>query len=214
MRGRVPLLPLVIVAAFLLFGVKVGQLWQGIAPFVAATPALAQAAPPAEGESEEGASEEGSEEGQEGEAEAAPRPAPVSEAEFQILENLGARREALDARERQLVVQEAVLKAAEARIDEKIAALKQIEATIQALLKRHDEEEEKKLRSLVKIYEKMKPKQAAVIFNKLEMHILLDIAERMREAIMAPILAQMDSDRAKALSTQLYQRRKLPVSGG
>lgn len=195
MRGRVPLLPLVIVAAFLLFGVKVGQLWQGIAPFVAATPALAQAAPPAEGESEEGASEEGSEEGQEGEAEAAAG-------------------EALDARERQLVVQEAVLKAAEARIDEKIAALKQIEATIQALLKRHDEEEEKKLRSLVKIYEKMKPKQAAVIFNKLEMHILLDIAERMREAIMAPILAQMDSDRAKALSTQLYQRRKLPVSGG
>ena len=50
---RAPILPLLIVAALLLFGVKVGDVWQGVTPLVAASPAQAQALSPGDGEAGE-----------------------------------------------------------------------------------------------------------------------------------------------------------------
>ncbi|MFT5488856.1 MAG: flagellar motility protein MotE (MotC chaperone), partial [Alphaproteobacteria bacterium] len=81
---------------------------------------------------------------------------------------------------------------------------------IQGLLKKHDKEQEAKLRSLVKIYESMKPKSAARIFEKLEMDILLDVVERMREAKTSLIFAAMDPATAKAVTSRLAERRELP----
>ena len=103
--------------------------------------------------------------------------------------------------------------AAELQIEEKISELKKIEATIRDLLKKHDEEQEAKLRRIVKVYENMKPKQAAPIFNELNIELLLDVAERMREAKIAPILALMKTAKAREVSTLLAQRRQLPHSG-
>jgi flagellar motility protein MotE (MotC chaperone) len=61
----------------------------------------------------------------------------------------------------------------------------------------------------VKIYETMKPKDAAPIFEQLEMAILLDVIERMKEAKVAPIIAAMDPQKAKSLTTDLVKRRRL-----
>jgi len=66
------------------------------------------------------------------------------------------------------------------------------------------------MESLVKIYEKMKPKDAARIFNNLEMDILIDVASNIKESKMAPILASMSSDRANKLTVELATRRQLP----
>ena len=55
-------------------------------------------------------------------------------------------------------MRENLLKAAEGRVEEKIAELKKIEATIRGLLKQHDDQQEEKLRRIVKVYEAMKPK--------------------------------------------------------
>ena len=60
----------------------------------------------------------------------------------------------------------------------------------------------------------MKPKDAARIFTELDMEILLDVAERMREVKMAPILAAMAAVRAKQVTVRLALRRKLPETGG
>ncbi len=70
------------------------------------------------------------------------------------------------------------------------------------------------MKSLVKIYENMKSKDAARILEELDMDILLELAERMREAKMAPILAQMDLNKAKAITVELATRRQLPAAGG
>jgi flagellar motility protein MotE (MotC chaperone) len=56
----------------------------------------------------------------------------------------------------------------------------------------------------------MKPKDAARIFEELEMDILLPVVERMKERKTAPILAKMNADKAKAITTELAQRRLLP----
>ena len=66
----------------------------------------------------------------------------------------------------------------------------------------------------MKIYENMKPKDAARIFEQLEIDVLLLIAERMREARIAPILAKMSPAKAKAITVELATRRPIPKSGG
>jgi flagellar motility protein MotE (MotC chaperone) len=74
----------------------------------------------------------------------------------------------------------------------------------------HDEQEERQLNSLVIIYENMKPKDAARIFEELDMVVLLDVIERMKERKTAPILAELNPKRAKTITIELAHRRNLP----
>jgi flagellar motility protein MotE (MotC chaperone) len=135
----------------------------------------------------------------------------MSQAEMDVLQKLSERRRELDARARQLDSREVLLKAASAQIDRKVAELKNLETTINGLLKQYNAQEDKRIQSLVKIYENMKPQDAARIFEQLDMPILLEVVERMQEQKVAPILAQMDPAKAKNLTAALAQRRQLPV---
>ena len=78
-------------------------------------------------------------------------------------------------------MRENLLAATEKRLNSKLAELNGLKKRIQELLKKHDKQQEAKLKSLVKIYETMKPKDAARIFEQLEMPVLLDVVERMRD---------------------------------
>lgn len=132
-----------------------------------------------------------------------------SDAEVKTLQELSQRREALDKREQDLDTRDGMLQAGEKRLDEKIAELKDLQGKIQGLLKTYNDQENAKLKSLVKIYENMKPKDAAPIFEQLDMDTLLDIVERMKEAKVAPILAQVNPAKAKEITDELAQRREL-----
>jgi flagellar motility protein MotE (MotC chaperone) len=79
-------------------------------------------------------------------------------------------------------------------------------------LKQRSAAEESQLQSLVKIYENMKPKAAAGVFEELDMDILLEVVSRMKERKVAPILALMTPTRAKELTFELAQRQQLPVA--
>ncbi len=133
----------------------------------------------------------------------------VSPAEIELLESLSARREELEARARDLDMREKLLATAELRIDAKIVSLKTIQASIADSIEQFNEREDAKIKSLVKIYEKMKAKDAARIFNQLDESVLLSVVERMREAKVAEIIAQMNGDTAKAVTTSLARRRAL-----
>ena len=134
-------------------------------------------------------------------------------AEIDMLQNLAQRREELNARAREMDLRENLLAVTEQRIEERIAELSRIEETIRGLLVQHDEQMEAQLQSVVAIYAAMKPGDAATIFNTLDMEILLDIAERMKERTMAPILASMDAAVADRLTVELATRRSLPAFG-
>lgn len=151
------------------------------------------------------------------EAESAPAQDPESvqfdeltPGDIELLQQLAARRAELDARERDLATREQALELVEGRVAERIAQLKTLQETVEALVATHDEAQEAKLASLVKIYQNMKPKDAAPIFDELEPTILLDVIERMKEAKVAPILALMNPDRARAVTQDLARRRDLP----
>ncbi len=145
-------------------------------------------------------------------------PGALSQTEMDVLQKLTERRNAIDAREKDVERREAMLKAAEDQIERKISEMRTLQNTIEGLLRQYNDQEDNKMRSLVKIYENMKPKEAAKIFEQLDMPIMLEVVERMKEQKVAPILAEMDPARARVITSELAQRRSIPLpkptSGG
>ena len=135
----------------------------------------------------------------------------MTQTEMDVLQKLQERRGSLDVRERDIERREALLKAAEDQIDRKVAEMKTLQHTIEGLLRQYNDQEDNKMRSLVKIYENMKPKEAAKIFEQLDMGILLEVLERMKEQKVAPILAEMDPSKAKGVTSEMAQRRQIPM---
>lgn len=129
---------------------------------------------------------------------------------MEMFEDLTRRRDALDAREKDLVTREALLKAAEQELDRKYQELETIRTEIKGLLVEQSEEEKSRITSLVKIYEGMKPKEAAHIFNTLDIDILVEVMTQMSERKLSPVLAAMDADRARAVTILMAEQKKLP----
>jgi flagellar motility protein MotE (MotC chaperone) len=140
---------------------------------------------------------------------AAVDPQSLSPSEIGVLQQLSQRRAALDQRASELDQREIVLQAAEKRMDEKLAKLQDLQKSIAADVHQRNAEEDARLQSLVKIYEAMKPKDAAQIFDQLSMPVLLSVLKRMKELKTAPILAAMDPGRAKAVTTALAERHDI-----
>lgn len=141
---------------------------------------------------------------------AARDPTTFTRAEIELLANLAKRREQLEQRAREIDLRESLLRAAEQRIDERIAALKKLEASIKQIVQQYDQQEEKNLQGLVKVYENMKPKDAARIFEKLEPNVLLGVAERMKEAKLAAVLSDMSPAAAQDITVRLANRKLIP----
>ncbi len=203
------LIPATVGFAALLFAVKAVDVWQGSASFfpadlvaqVTVAPAKAQQPPPAAP-----AAPAGNATAQAGQIVFTP-------AELDMLQNLKTRREELDEREREIDLRNNLLAVSERRVQERIAELKVVEETIRGLLVQYDKQQEEQLAAVVRIYEAMKPKDAANIFNRLRMPVLLEVAERIKERTMAPILAEMDPVIANALTIEMATRRALPLTG-
>jgi len=221
-RFKLRLIPLVLAAAVLLLGVKLGDLWSVLgaraqaqqeqqaqqaqqeqpqttqsppapAGSVESSPAPGAAPPPADPNAKPGA--------------AAADPLMMSPSEMAVLQKLSERRSALDRRAQEMAQEEVVLKAAELRLDEKLAKLKSIEQGIDGLVDQQDQQGEQRSKSLVKIYETMKPREAARIFEELDLPIVLDVLEHMKEGKAALILASMDPAKAKGVTTALAERK-------
>lgn len=133
-----------------------------------------------------------------------------SAAEVEMLQSLSKRRDELDKREQQIGAREALLKAAGVEVDRKIAELNKIRGQLEDLLGKQKVAEDERINSLVKIYEGMKPKDAANIFNTLDMEVLLPVIGKMKEAKASPVLAAMDADKARQVTIKLAEQRKLP----
>jgi flagellar motility protein MotE (MotC chaperone) len=133
-----------------------------------------------------------------------------SASEVEILQDLAKRRDELDKREQQISQREALLKAAGVEVDRKIAELNKIRGELEDLLNKQKTAEDSRIDSLVKIYENMKPKDAANIFNTLDMDVLLPVIAKISERKASPILAAMDPDKAREVTIKLAEQRKLP----
>ena len=131
--------------------------------------------------------------------------------EKQILERLGERRVELDAYEAELAIRAALVEAAEKRIEERVVALQAIEARINAMVDQKKAMDEGEFKGLVSLYEAMKPGDAAQIFDKLDMGVLLRVARAMNPKKLAPVMAKMDPEVAQTLTVNLAMNEAEPT---
>lgn len=136
------------------------------------------------------------------------RQAGISPSELQVLQSLAARRAQLDAREKELKTQEQLIAAAEAKLDGRIKQMTAIKGDVQALLDQANKAADDDVMRMVKVYETMKPKDAAKVFETLRDDVRLPIAAKMKERSLAAVLAQMSPATARDLTEKLSTRMK------
>ena len=140
--------------------------------------------------------------------------AQMNQAEMAVLGSLAARREEIEQRAKDFDLREQLLAAAEKRVEERIVELKALEAKINSQIAATDEQNEERLKSVVQMYETMKPKDAARIFERLDMGVLLDVSKRMNPRKMSAVLAVMDPVAAQDLTVELATGDRLPEVPG
>ena len=229
--SRIRFLPLTIFAATLMLTVKIGDIWDGFDGHINGTIQVSEAiAQPAEEDAKPAAKDGQPAAGEKTAEQAVPAalkdepqgqisklitndPTLLTPAEIDLLQQLAERRQVLESREQEFEIRTGLLAAAESRIDKKVEELKVLRETISGLIKTFDAQQDAKLLSLVKIYENMKPKEAAKIFEELQMDTLLEVAERMKERKLAPIMAKMHPEKARDMTVELSRLRQLPPVG-
>lgn len=137
----------------------------------------------------------------------------ISPSERAILERLQARRQELEARSREIDIRESLLKEAEKRIETKVGEMKAIEAKNAAINDQKAEAENARFKGIVTMYENMKPKDAAKVFDRLEMPVLLEIAAQIAPRKMSDIMGLMQPDAAERLTVELARRASGDRSG-
>jgi len=131
---------------------------------------------------------------------------PVSASERAILERLQARRQELESRAREIEIRKSLLKAAEKRIESRVEEMKSLEAKASADTAQKSEADSARFKGIVTMYENMKPKDAAKVFDRLEMPVLIEIASQIAPRKMSDIMGLMLPEAAERLTVELAHR--------
>ncbi|MEI6987432.1 MAG: hypothetical protein WCK65_15015, partial [Rhodospirillaceae bacterium] len=224
-RLRVRLLPILIFIMVLMLGLRIGDFWRVITRnggFPELYSLQAETAPPAAGkdaakkEPAKAAGKEPAKDPAKGESNPraaddglSGRPKPET-IDVELVKQLSERRMELERRSKMIDQREALMVATEKRLEQKLAELEGLRVKITELLKQVDDKQKAQLESLVRIYENMKPKEAARIFEQLEPEVLIRVVERMKDTKTAAVLAAMDPIKARDVTTRLAEQRRLP----
>ena len=133
-------------------------------------------------------------------------PRQPSPGERAVLERLQDRRQELDARAREIDIRESLLKATEKRLEARAQELKDIEARINTTSQKKEEVETARFKGLVTMYENMKAKDAAKVFDRLNLSILVEVVNAMNPRRMSDILGQMAPEAAERLTIEIANR--------
>ncbi len=130
----------------------------------------------------------------------------LSQSEVRVLQSLSGRRAELEQREEELDTREKLLAAAEGKIDDRVRELEALQSEIEIMLNLADEKKQEQIDRLVGIYEKMKPKDSARIFEKLEENLAVQVVAGMKPQAVAAMLANMNPEEARRLTTLLASK--------
>ncbi|MGE3623777.1 MAG: hypothetical protein AB7H77_07910 [Bdellovibrionales bacterium] len=219
------ILPLLMFFGVLTLGLRIGDVWEiagsgrtgsagtafaeeahaekpeAAAPDASPSPPKVDEAKPSEGKPAEHAAETSTNVAPDDDA---------SPAEMEVLRQLSSRRAELDKRTKTLDTREQLLKVAEQRVDQKIKEMQTIRLQLQGMVDQISGAQAQQTENLVKIYETMKPKDAARIFETLDMPVLLGVIQRMKPKSTAPIMAEMKSEKAKEVTVALTKQDQIP----
>lgn len=132
-----------------------------------------------------------------------------SEQELELLKNLAQRRREIELVNKAMAGKQHILQVTESRIEEKLKEMNDLKAELSKMLDEYKTTNDNRLQNLVKIYETMKPKEAAQILEGLDMPILLQVLSRIKQMRAAPIIAQMNPQKAREITEMLATEQKL-----
>src|SRR4051812_22840575 len=84
--------------------------------------------------------------------------------------------------------------------------MKAVETRISATQAEQKAAEAQRMKGLVTMYEGMKPKDAAKVFDRLEMGVLFEIASKIAPRKMSDILGLMSPEAAERLTVEIARR--------
>lgn len=119
---------------------------------------------------------------------------------------LNIKKAALAAEEKRLAQKKAELVAIQKELNNKIEKLTQLRNEIRSEIAGKKAVEAKKLKHLIKIYSAMKPQSAAVLIEKLDKNLAVELLAKMKGDAVGKILSYVDTGKAAALSEGLVER--------
>ena len=172
----------------------------------------------------------------EGEGEAKPAPPPVApapaagaaiqdltaktleelrknSAEKDLLDALSKRRDELDKRAAELDLREKLLQAAQAKMEQRLAELTALEQKMADDKKKQMEtygDPTDQIKSMAGMYEQMKPKEAASIFEQMDIEVVLQLARAISPRKMSAILAAMNPTLAGQITAKVTHPPQMP----
>jgi flagellar motility protein MotE (MotC chaperone) len=127
----------------------------------------------------------------------------LSASDIPLLKSLQERQELLAEREAQLAKREEVLHFLQQQLEEKFASLATLRKEIGSLIEEKEAFEEKRFEHLVKVYEGMKPEEAASLIERLQEDTAAKLFYRMKEKKVSQLLGFVKPEVAAKLSERL-----------
>jgi len=119
---------------------------------------------------------------------------------------LNTKKAALAAEEKRLAQKKAELVAIQKELNNKLEKLTQLRNEIRSEIAGKKAVETKKLKHLIKVYSAMKPQSAAVLIEKLNKNLAVELLSNMKGDAVGKILSYVDSGKAAAISEGLVKR--------
>ncbi|MGH8326775.1 MAG: MotE family protein [Steroidobacteraceae bacterium] len=123
-------------------------------------------------------------------------------------QKLASGRAKLAAEEAALRARQSVVAAAEQKLDQRVAELKALQATLEKEQAARLQQQDQHWQNLVKLYARMKPRDAARILDGMDTKVVVALIARMKEIRAAPILAAMSPVRARDVTAVLADHRQ------
>lgn len=124
----------------------------------------------------------------------------VSKAEADLVKDILARQSDIASEQKDMAEQKHVLDAAKTALNEKMHDLDTSMALLAEKQAAHRENMLADTDRLVKIYEDMPPKEAAAVFNIMDIHVLVSIANQMNPRKISAIMGSMTPERVNLVS--------------
>jgi flagellar motility protein MotE (MotC chaperone) len=135
----------------------------------------------------------------------APEAEPASDADALLLA-IRERESQLDAEAARLADRAQSLNVAEAKLAEQLAAFDQAQRNLEETLALADKAAERDIDRMTKVYEAMKPEEAARIIERMDVSFAAGLMARMRPEIAADVLTGMEPDAAYAVTLTITSR--------
>lgn len=130
-------------------------------------------------------------------------------AERGLNDDLASHRQAMQGEAERFQHQQKALEQEQKELDEKLQALGRNASELSAQQEQRRQDVEQSIARLAHIYEQMPPRDAAAMFNILDMRVLVPVAQHMIPRRISDVIGNMQPDRANILSQYLAGIRKL-----